>query len=71
MLDRLLTALGIDAVQWRALARTYIALDFRPAGGAGARWRGAGGGSPLGGLLFISGIGGIAFAFIAASRRIR
>jgi hypothetical protein len=66
VLNRTLNALGIDAVQWRALARAYIAIDFRPTGGAAAhdgkeRW----GGSALGGLLFISAIGGIAFSFIA------
>lgn len=68
MLDRLLTALGVDAVQWRALARTYVAIDFRPTGGA-VRQDGKprSGVAPLSGLLFISAIGGAAFAFIAAA----
>ena len=66
--DRALTALGIDAGQWRALARTYITLDFRSAGGAVRHGRGGrSGGSPLFGLLFVSGLGGVVFAFIAAS----
>ena len=66
MLNRLLNALGIDTVQWRALARTYIAIDFRPTGGAVARkGKERSGGSALSGLLFISAIGGVAFSFIA------
>jgi hypothetical protein len=68
MVDRVLTALGIDAPQWRALARTYIVLDFRSAGGAVQQTQqGRRGGSPLFGLLFVSGIGSLAFAFVAAS----
>jgi len=68
MVDRVLTALGIDAAQWRALARTYIILDFRSAGGATRHaQQGRRGGSPLFGLLFVSGIGSLAFAFVAAS----
>ena len=68
MIDRALTALGIDPAQWRALARTYVRLDFRSAGGA-MRQGSAGrrGGSPLAGLLIISGIGSFAFASIAAA----
>ena len=68
MLDRVLTALGIDAAQWRALARTYVTLDFRSAGGAMRQDRGGrAGASPLLGLLFVSTIGSVAFAFVAAS----
>jgi hypothetical protein len=68
MLDRLLAALAIDAAQWRALTRTYIILDFRSAGGAMRHaQQGRHGGSPLYGLLFVSGIGSVAFAFVAAS----
>ena len=68
MLNRVLTSLGVDAVQWRALARTYIAIDFRPTGGAIRQDGNArSGAAPLGGLLFISAIGGAAFAFIAAA----
>ena len=68
MLDRALTALGIDAAQWRALARTYITLDVRSAGGAVRQGRsGRAGASPLVGLLFVSGIGSVAFASVAAS----
>jgi hypothetical protein len=68
MIDRLLAALGIDAVQWRALARTYVTMDFRAAGGARRRHGGGrGGASPLVGILIVSGIGSVAFAFIAAA----
>jgi ABC-2 type transport system permease protein len=68
VLDRVLTALGVDAAQWRTLARTYITLDFRSAGGAMRHGRdGRAGRSPLVGLLFISGIGSVAFAIVAAS----
>jgi hypothetical protein len=68
MIDRLLVALGIDAAQWRALARTYVTMDFRAAGGATRRHSGArGGGSPLIGILIVSGIGSVAFALIAAA----
>jgi hypothetical protein len=60
--------LGIDAAQWRALTRTYVRMDFRGGGGAakphgGRRFAG----SPLIGLMVVSGIGGLAFAFIAAA----
>jgi hypothetical protein len=68
MLDRLLTALGIDPSQWRALARTYVRIDFRAAGGPARRHGPArSGGSALAGILIVSGIGSIAFAFIAAA----
>ena len=61
MLNRLLTTLGIDAVQWRVLTRTYVAIDFRPTGGAVRQdGKGRSGMAPLGGLLFISAIGGAA-----------
>ncbi|HVD92726.1 MAG TPA: hypothetical protein VNC21_10605 [Vicinamibacterales bacterium] len=68
MFDGLLTALGIDPSQWRALTRTYVRIDFRAAGGP-TRRHGAGraGSSALVGILIVSGIGGIAFAFIAAA----
>src|SRR5688500_11330253 len=68
VLNRVLNSLGVDAVQWRALARTYIAIDFRPTGGAIRQdGKARSGAAPLGGLLFISAIGGAAFAFIAAA----
>jgi hypothetical protein len=64
--DRLLTALGLDPEQWRALTRTYVTIDFRPAGGAvRQKGRDRDGGSPLIGLLVVSGIGSVAFAFVA------
>jgi hypothetical protein len=67
-LDRLFSALGVDAVQWRALTITYIRMDLRVAGGAVRRdGRRPSGASPLAGLLLVSGIGSIAFAIIAAS----
>jgi hypothetical protein len=60
-------ALGIDAAQWRSLSRAYVVMDFRAAGGAVRRDRsGRTGGSPLLGLLLVSGIGSVAFALIAA-----
>jgi len=66
MIDRALTALGLDAAQWRALTRTYIRMDFRSAGGAVQHGReGRSGPSPLLGLLFVSGVGSVAFAFVA------
>lgn len=68
MIDRAFSALGVDAAQWRALTRTYIVMDFRSAGGAARPNRAAGGGgSPMAGLLFVSGIAGVAFAVVAAS----
>lgn len=33
MIDRLLATLDIDAVQWRALTRTYLRMDMRRTGG--------------------------------------
>ena len=68
MIDRALTALGVDAAQWRALARVYIVMDFRSAGGAARPDRAARSGpSPLVGLLVVSGIASVAFAVVAAS----
>ncbi|HYT73210.1 MAG TPA: hypothetical protein VEL79_00555 [Vicinamibacterales bacterium] len=67
MIDLTLEALGVDARQWRALVRTYVKLDFRTPGGAvrshQTQRRAA---SPLVGLAFITAIGGLVFAFIAA-----
>lgn len=63
-------SLGIDATQWRALVRAYVSMDLRARGGAvrpGDRERR--GGSPLYGLLFISAVGSLAFALVAAATR--
>jgi ABC-2 type transport system permease protein len=66
--DALPAAFGVDATQWRALARTYIRMDFRSAGGAVRQHgRQRAGASPLAGLMIVTGIGGIAFALIAAA----
>jgi hypothetical protein len=63
----MLASLGIDATQWRALVRTYVALDFRARGGAvRPEDRARRGASPLYGLLFVSAIGSLAFALVAA-----
>src|SRR3954467_3921822 len=66
--DRLLAALGIDAAQFRALARVYVPMDFRAAGGATRRHsHDRKPGSPLAGLLVVSGIGSLAFGAIAGT----
>ena len=55
-------------MQWRVLVRTYVTIDFRPTGGAVRHdGKGRSGMAPLSGLLFISAIGGVAFAFIAVA----
>jgi hypothetical protein len=59
--------LGIDAVQWRALVRTYLRLEMRGAGGAVRRDRARTSVSPLAGLVFVSGIGSVAFAVVIAN----
>jgi hypothetical protein len=65
MIDRLITALGIDARQWRALLRTYVRIDVRATGGP-ARRGGERKGSQLFGLAIVGVLGSIAFGFIAA-----
>ncbi len=55
-------------MQWRALTRAYVGMDFRAAGGATRRdQRERKGVSPLAGLVFISAIGSLAFSVIAAT----
>lgn len=67
MAVRVLAALGIDAAQWRSLSRAYIVMDFRAAGGAVRQHKaGRAGGSPLAGLLAVSGVTSVVFAFVAA-----
>src|SRR5689334_10791968 len=67
MLDRAIAALGIDPIQWRVLAATYLRMDFRSGDGAEAR---AGSRSrrshPLLGIGILSTIGGAMFAVLAA-----
>jgi hypothetical protein len=66
MIDRALAKLGIDPLQWRMLALTYVRMDVRSAGGATRRHaRGRAGASPLIGLAIVSLIGSVAFALIA------
>ncbi len=66
MIDRAVEALGVDPVQWRALVRTYLRMDFRAGGGATTR----SGSSrprrnPLIGVAIITGFGGAMFATLA------
>jgi ABC-2 type transport system permease protein len=62
MLDRLLAALGVDGVQWRALVRVYLRMDFRGAGGATASKARTRRSYPLAGVAFIMLLGGATFA---------
>src|SRR3954462_13676716 len=64
MIDRLITALGIDARQWRALLRTYVRIDVRATGGP-ARRGGERKGSQVFGLAIVGVLGSIAFGLIA------
>jgi hypothetical protein len=67
MIDRIIQALGVDPIQWRALVRTYLRMDFRAGGGATARSRsGRARGNPLIGVAIITGLGGVMFATLAA-----
>jgi hypothetical protein len=66
MIDRALESLGVDAVQWRALIRTYVRIDFRATGGPAKRGRERGGGSQIVGLVIVGLIGSVAFGFVAA-----
>ena len=65
-MDRLLASLGVDPVQWRALVRTYVRIDFRAKGGPAGRGR-ARAGSPVIGLGVVGLIGGAAFGLLAAA----
>lgn len=67
MIDRLIYALGVDPIQWRALVRTYLRMDFRAGGGATTRTgSGRARGHPLVGVAIITGLGGAMFAILAA-----
>jgi hypothetical protein len=67
MIEALFTWLGVDFVQWRALAGAYLRMDFRASGGAVTRHgRRRTNATPLAGILIVSGIGGIAFGLLAA-----
>jgi hypothetical protein len=64
MLDRVLAALGVDGVQWRALVRVYLRMDFRGGGGAtrpGVRARRS---YPLAGIAIISLMGSAMFGLL-------
>ena len=67
MIDRIIQALGVDPVQWRALVRTYLRMDFRAGGGATTR-TGSGRARlhPLLGVAILTGLGGAMFATLAA-----
>ena len=67
MIDRIIQALGVDPVQWRALVRTYLRMDFRAGGGATTR-TGSGRARlhPLVGVAILTGLGGAMFATLAA-----
>lgn len=67
MIDRMIDALGVDPIQWRALVRTYLRMDFRAGGGATTRTgTGRARGHPLVGVAIITGLGGAMFATLAA-----
>ena len=67
MIDRIIHALGVDPIQWRALVRTYLRMDFRAGGGATTRTgTGRARGHPLVGVAIITGLGGAMFATLAA-----
>ena len=67
MIDRIIRALGVDPLQWRALVRTYLRMDFRAGGGATTRTgSGRARGHPLVGVAIITGLGGAMFAMLAA-----
>lgn len=62
MLDRLLSGLGVDGAQWRALVMVYLRMDFRAGGGATAP-HGTGRRSyPLAGIAFVTVMGSAMFA---------
>jgi hypothetical protein len=65
MLDRVLAALGVDPIQWRALVVVYLRMDFRGGGGATtprARRRRS---NPLAGMAVITMMGSAMFAALA------
>jgi hypothetical protein len=67
VIDRALTALGVDPVQCRALTATYLRMDMRRTGGAvRPREERRFGGSALSGLLIINVFTSIALAFVTA-----
>jgi hypothetical protein len=66
MLDQLIRRLGVDPVQWRALVRVYVRMDFRAGGGAVGRQSPARKrGNPLIGIALVTGMGGAMFAILA------
>ena len=67
MIDRLAGALGVDAVQWRALVRTYLRMDFRATGGPSRRRGPERGRSQMLAIAIAGAIGGVLFAFVAAT----
>src|SRR5262245_21587825 len=67
MIDRLAGALGIDGVQWRALVRTYLRIDFRASGGPARQHRAERTRSQIIAITVVGAIGGGAFALVAAT----
>jgi len=67
MIDRLADALGIDGVQWRALVRTYLRMDFRATGGPSRQHGSERGRSQMAAIAIVGAVGGAAFAFVAAT----
>jgi hypothetical protein len=66
MLDRVLAALGVDGVQWRALVRVYLRMDFRARGGATKPGEDNRRSSPLVAITFGTVFVGTVFALIVA-----
>jgi hypothetical protein len=69
MLDRLLAALGVDGVQWRALVRVYLRMDFRARGGAAKPGEEGRRSSPLFAITFGTVFVSSMFALIVAQIR--
>jgi hypothetical protein len=69
MLDRLFAALGIDGMQWRALVRVYLRMDFRARGGATKPGEEGRRSSPLLAVTFGTVFVGTMFALIVAQIR--
>ena len=67
MIARLAEALGVDAVQWRALVAAYIRMDFRAVGGPTRRNRAGRNPSQVTSIAIVGAFGGAFFAFVAAT----
>jgi hypothetical protein len=67
VIARLAEALGVDAVQWRALVAAYIRMDFRAVGGPTRRNRAGRNPSQVTSIAIVGAFGGAFFAFVAAT----